>query len=61
MKTLRLLTLIIMTACAGITLSSCDPADFIEQLIPDINDEEDKDKENGGDDSSEETDGEKGD
>lgn len=50
-----------MTACAGITLSSCDPADFIEQLIPDINDEEDKDKENGGDDSSEETDGEKGD
>lgn len=61
MKTLRLLTLIIMTACAGITLSSCDPADFIEQLVPDINDEEDKDKENGGDDSSEETDGEKGD
>lgn len=50
-----------MTACAGITLSSCDPADFIEQLVPDINDEEDKDKDNGGDDSSEETDGEKGD
>ena len=70
MKTLRLLTLIIMTACAGIMLSSCDPADFIEQLIPDINDEDGKDedensgnedKENGGDDSSEETDGEKGD
>lgn len=70
MKTLRLLTLIIMSACAGIMLSSCDPADFIEQLIPDINDEEGKDedekgenedKENGGDDSSEETDGEKGD
>lgn len=54
MKTLRLLTLIIMTACAGITLFSCDPADFIEQLIPDINDEEDKDKENGGDDSTSE-------
>ena len=38
MKTLRHICLVIMLACAGVSLSSCDLTQFLEEVMPGVND-----------------------